>query len=348
MRWTAVALAVLVLASGCLASSSTEPAESMEDEARDAVTDRLEDPQLVQLWGIEPPSHARETGEELVTHLDDEAGDGQAPGWAYHFEGEGWEAIVLTAAEVGVIAEFYERHAEGEAPEQPLADRSVSSQAAAEALRANGSWPTMNTNTTVAWQLVQAEGGEDTDHEGPLWAAHVQKGITDPFDDGLVGVVDAQTGEVLEIGESEDGGFGPASPAGGGCDQDAASGQVTPTQELTATVQLEATGQITAEATRNAGVGELNVTLEGPNGTLWTTTFDGAGSAGRESSHDDQPAGEYTLTASTADGAHDVELQLRGEWGTGGTCPDVQVGPSATTHPAARWLVGPDTAPWTR
>ncbi len=337
MRSTAIALAVLVATAGCLSSARTDPADSMLDDARGAAADELDDPQLIRVWGIEPPIDAREDGDRLTVSLDGTPGDGQAPGWAYRFEGEQHAAVVLTASRGGVIASFFDRDVGDALAGTPIGDWSVSSEDAAAALAGNASWPTMDENTTVAWEL--APGGDPSPDGHPVWRAYAERGLPDPFgSDSIVGVVDATTGEVLDVGPSEDSFGEPGSPGQGGCQREEASGQVTPVEGVSVSARLEHTGSVRVEA-ESTGAGPLNVTLAKENGTVWAETFEVQGSASLDQREDELPAGEYTATASTGQGAHQVDLEITTRWGTGGFCPDFDVGPAAGLHPAGAWLI---------
>lgn len=328
MRLGAIILAGLLLTAGCLGATSTDASDDNLGTARDAASEFIDEPALVEMWGIEPPREARDNDTTVITHLDDDQGDGEAPGWGYRFIGPETEGIVLVAAEVGVIAEVYEDRDDDEL-DPPIRNASVESPEVAEILNDHPEWPSMQENTTVFWHLEH-----DAEEDRPIWTVEAGDGAELFFDERTRATVDASTGEVLEIERIEDG-FegGPATE--GGCSRETSSGQVTPTDDLSVETDLGGTGEVTVE-TEATGLGPLNVTLTGPNGTVWSTTYDVQGSASEEKTAEEVPPGTYEATASTEDGAFDVDLEIVAQWGFS-TCPDIDVGPTGG-GPTATWL----------
>lgn len=331
MRWQPILAAAVLLTAGCLGTTSTDTSDDHQDTARDAASAFMETPRLVGVWGVEPPSHARDNHSILVTHLDDGPGDGEAPGWGYRFVGPNSEGVVLVSSDVGVIAEYYEQRDVGDETQPPIRNASVTSEEVAETLREHEDWPAMDENTTVLWNLAQ-----DDEEDRPVWTVDAAKGPSIFFDERTRAVVDASTGEVLEVEDVQDGEVGPG-PGGGGCNRQSSSGQVTPMQDLSVEAELGGRGEVTVE-TEATGVGPLNVTLTGPNGTVWSETYDVQGPENDARSTEDLPPGTYEATASTDEGALDIELEIAAQWGFA-PCPDVEVDTPPGAGAVAGWLV---------
>lgn len=108
-----------------------------------------------------------------------------------------------------------------------------------------------------------------------------------------------------------------------GCSTNAVDGQLTPTRSLSVTSDAGADGasaHIAMDA-QGAGASGIHVTLERDGEEVWSNDA-GSGIAATNWRNSAQPlaAGEYTLTASTGDGAYDIqELRLQITWG-GGSC----------------------------
>lgn len=339
MRLGTIALAVLVVAAGCLGSPSTDTEEGQQDEAVDAASEHLDDPTLVGAWGVEPPIDARENDSRVMTHLDETPGDGRAPGWGYRFVDGDQQALVLVASDLGVIAEAYAPLEQEQRDEVASVEpATVTSEQAAEALRANASWPTMDENTTTLWVLEH-----DDERGGVVWSVRAEKGIPTLFGDGVHAFVDARSGEVLEV-ERVEGGFGSGGPSGGGCESESSSGRVTPATDVSADADLGGTGTVTVDVEAD-GAGTLNVTLAGPNGTVWSQTRQIQAMDSFQREAEDLPPGTYEATATTPQGVFDVSVQIVAQWGFS-PCPTIDVSGPPTADTVTSWLTR--TAPWNR
>lgn len=321
MRRLALGIACLVVTAGCLAASAqTESAMSLEETARDRADDELEDPRLVGLWGVETPEEVTGENSTLRVHLDDDPGDGNAAGWAFRFVGQQRTAIVVVGDEVGVIAEFYTDLDEDDDPPETLTWE-VDSEEAADTLKANETWPEMTPAHALSWGL-------EHDDNRTVWDVEAREVNLSGHDVEHHALVDAETGEILEIREEDEGfyvapdtsgGDERPSQAKGGCDRDADSGQVSPTDELEAQAELAEPGRI-AVSFNYGGAGPIDLTLSHEGDTVWEETITAAGGDNYEHTIDDLPAGDYTLTASTDAGAVSGTLEIAAQWGHGGAC----------------------------
>lgn len=108
-----------------------------------------------------------------------------------------------------------------------------------------------------------------------------------------------------------------------GCSTNAVDGRLAPSADLSVSGEAGADGasaQMTMEA-GGAGVGGIDLTLERDGEEVWSDdAAQGVTLTDWTNSAQQLPAGNYTLTASTDDGAYEVqELRLQVTWG-GGSC----------------------------
>lgn len=316
-------VALLVFA-GCLtAAAQTDSAMSLEEEARDRAEEKLEDPQLVGLWGIETPREVVSEDAELRVYLDDEPGDGKAAGWAYRFIGQERTGIVVVADQVGLVAEYWEDMGDS-APEErpPGLAWEIDSEEAADILAGNESWPQMTPSHAVSWDLQGA--GNET-----VWTIEATEVNVSGHSEDVHAHVDAETGEILAI--EHDAGALPMTPAAtasttsataagnGGCNQASNSGRVLPTQDVSADVELPEPGRIQLAVSYSAA-GPIDLELANEEETVWEDSVMAVGGGLSQESIHDLEEGDYTLTASSTTAAGNVQLDLTALWGNGGHC----------------------------
>jgi hypothetical protein len=334
-------LALALVTAGCLAAAtaSTESAESLQDQARDRADERLDDPELIGLWGIETPREVEEDNSSLRIYLDDEPGDGEAASWAYRFVGEERTAIIVVADTIGIVAEYVTPIDEDADPED-IPDEltwDVDSQEAADALAANESWPEMTDAHGLEWTL-------EHDDNTTVWGVEATNGTGAVMGvgDEVEAIVDAESGEVLEVerdNQDYDPDYDNEPPESNrtrperGCDANQNSGQITPANDLEAgPVDLEQRGTV-AVTVSYEGAGPLDVAIVDEGGDEVyedSTTMTGTGTYDAEI--DGLPADDYELVTSTSSGSANVDLQIRAYWGGGGQeCPEpFAPGPSSS------------------
>lgn len=346
MKWKAAVVTLMVLTSGCIfAGAATQPAEDLQDDAEDAVEQHATDANLVEVWGVEPPTKVEHEDARLLIHLDEEPGDGNAPGWGFLFVGEGRSSAILTASGLGVLAEYSEDTEDWHEERTPLADWSVTSTEAASILQGNETWPEMQDDTMVVWRLTmqQIDEGEDLK---PVWMAAVAPIVPDSTE--AHALVDANTGEIIAVGTSEDEYHAPTQPPAdvmeGGCDAESDSGQITPISELEATIEMEERGSLRIDASAfGSGQLELTVTEDGEEVYAWdkTALVGGTQFSDQLGSVDE---GTYEATLSTPAGTFDGDLHLTGQWGDE-ACPYVQEEATAIT-PTVEGLLTDTASPY--
>ncbi len=302
MRWAVLAVASMMVLAGCIAGNlDAGGAVDQLNTARDVAEDHVTNPELIEVWGIEPLHRLAEDDEngerefELILHADSEPGDGNAPLWTYHFRGQEGHVIVVVGAQIGVLAEYYEadpmlsggweadedqdeatdEHEEHDGHEMSIEehypevidDWRIDAPQAAALLNANATWPSMTEDTSVAWHLHMYNGT-------PYWEV---VSMPADFSDGNAtmghAVIDAAEGEIIQLHATEgfdDFGFGfdgeaPESPERhdleGGCDQDSAGGLMASTGSYYATIELEEDGGWLELDARWNGAGPVNFEL---------------------------------------------------------------------------------------
>ncbi len=328
MKLEAATLVLLVVVSGCIfAGAATQPAEDLQSNAENAVASHVDDPDLVEVWGVEPPLEVKEDDKHLILHLNEEPGDGNAPGWGFLFIGEERSSAILTASGIGVLAEYSQDTRHGDEEMTPLEPWSVSSDEAATMLQNNETWPPMANDALVVWRLSMLPVDESEDPT-PVWMVHANALESGEKAQALV---DANTGEIITI-ETSQTSYGPSAPSsppegqGGGCDVDSDTGQVTPINDLSSTVSVEDAGDLHVSAS-GFGAGEFVVTLEDQDGERileWSDTF--VGNNGVENTVG-VPEGTYEATVSTPAGSFSGDLFLAAQWGDAACPSEVQYGP---------------------
>jgi hypothetical protein len=306
-----LALLLTALLAGCAGA----PGETMS--ARDGLGDAEdaagkwaegEDLHLIGIAAVEPfkrinwtyDGDGDEESGEVVTHLDGSPGDGKAPAWAYGFLAGGRCIGVVLAAGLGVLAEGYES-CDGS---DTVGDWEVDSDEAVDLLRERPEWTDLGPSASFFWAL-EADEGQAT------WSVFGEN------QDGqaLMAVVDAESGDILEIESGEgggddfgffDAGSGPgASPGGSGSDEDQDSAMtLTPGQSLTAEVELGGVGALVLDLSARATLQGMSLVVEGPNGVVDEDSVGGVvGNEYQEQrAYADLPPGLYTVTL-TAEGA---------------------------------------------
>lgn len=337
MRWMVLGMACLVALSGCLmASAQTESAMSLEEDARDRADEKLQDPDLVGLWGIETPYEVTSNESELKVYLDETPGDGEAASWAYAFLGQERGGIVVVADEIGVVAEYWEDiDVEEEDRPESLAWQ-LDSEAAAALLAENDSWPAMTDAHALSWELEHEDNTT-------VWDVHTQEISFDEETRSYHAVVDAETAEILAIDE---GSTSSETPPGGveedtesasyerGCNQQDASGTVTPVDDVaTDPVDLEHPGMLALTVSYN-GAGPLEIEVLDDDGqTVFEDSTTMVGSGSYDETIQGVGEGEYTLTASTGSGSGTASSEITAVWGGGFDQCEQTYGPTSEAGP---------------
>lgn len=308
----AATLTVTAVAAGCLGGSApTATARDLVDDARDAAGERVGEPTLVSVNGLEPFRHVppEDPGDdaEVWLHLDEDNTNGEAPGWFYEFRDGSIRYGVAVYANGEVLAESRERGVED--PVEALDGWEVDSPDVARGLADHPDWPEPRENETVGWELSMVDGE-------PLWRVSRSEGV---FGGGRTALVHAGNGTVLAV--REDPGFGPGD--GGGPDREhdesRETGTVSPTDDVEARLEVEGpgrvegileadasqlqtgTGSVTFELLRDEEV-QRSTTVEDPGPGTWNLTVENAS------------PGEWTGRASSSDDIRDVTVVVRGNW----------------------------------
>lgn len=350
MRRLTLGVAAMLLFAGCLAASAqTESAMTLKDQAQDRADEKFDNPRLIGLWGVETPRHVESNDSELRVHLDDEPGDGNAAGWAFMYLGEQRMGIIVVADQIGVVAEYYEDIEDvddNESQERPQAlSWQVDSPEAAEILKANETWPTMTDAHAVSWEL-------ERDDNRTIWDVGASEVNLSGPDTDYNALVDAETGEILEVEKEEPYSFGPSMgteseaepPQGseeyGGCNEAQGSGQVTPLSSVeTDPASLPEEGRVHVSVSYS-GAGSLDLALQESESdeTVWDDSVTMAGGDTYDVMVEDLDSGDYSLEASTGAGSGNVALEIQAMWGSGGQCQwDMDYGPG-TPGSVSGWI----------
>lgn len=321
MRWMALGMACVLVLSGCLmASGQTESAMGLEDEARDRAEEKLENPELVGLWGVETPREVTSNESELRIYLDEQPGDGEATSWAYAFLGEKRGGIVVVADEIGVLGEYWEDTDLEDDDRPPGLSWQVDSGEVASILAANETWPEMTDAHALSWELEHEDNATQ-------WRVHTEEISFDEETRAYTAHVDAETGELLDVRSGSTGTTGTVEPVEEdvessdyerGCDQESASAALTPGDEVTTDeVELEAHGTL-ALSVSYTGAGPLDVQVHDEDGEpVFEDSTTMVGSNSYDRTIEGASEGEYTLTAGTGSGSASVDAQLTAVWGGG-------------------------------
>lgn len=348
---------VAALSAGCIgAPGKTMTARDGLEDARSAAEEWAEgrDLDLLGIMAVEPFKHVQSTDEngevdaEFVTHLDGDPGDGNAPGWVYgFFDGERC-IVVLLAAGLGVLAEGYETCVEvfdvevgdevGDGAEggedgsagddrgpDVVGDWSFDSNEVAEILADREEWPDLGDDGTYFWGLFPEDGKT-------LWVV----GGTGEDGESVQAVVDASTGEVIEVQHSPAGGFGffgidePVEAGAPGADEEggytlvedeAHATVVAPGRLAAAEVQLEGRGgYLVVDASVMMGVngvGMVRAVLSGPDGEIQSEAMPNLNGGSVHFEVYDLPPGRYSLTVHSNNvgaAAVQVDAYLSGAW----------------------------------
>lgn len=312
------ASALALLLAGCIGGAPTGTAQGLLDDARDAAGERVDDPALVRVTGLEPFRHeVEEHGgerEEFWLHLDDDNADGQAPGWLYTFRDGTTLYRVAVYASGEVLGEALEADPEEREPDEPgtpIQGWEVDTDEVAQALADHPDWPEPRENDTVRWSLSMSDGE-------PLWRVSNDEGLFFSSNERRA-LVHAGNGTVLAV-EERDRGFGaPDDEPRREFDEDRASGTVTPSDDVEASIEVEGPGRVAAvlEAEASglgAGAGSVTFELLRDEEVERSTTLEESGSATRNLTVENAGPGDWTARASTSDDVRDVTVVVRGNW----------------------------------
>lgn len=341
MRWSVLTLAGLLVTAGCLAGGADQAgAKDQLSTAEEQADEKLTDPTLVEVWGIEPLHRSADQDHELVVNADGNPGDGNAPAWGYRFADDQAQMTVIVASGIGVLAHHWENETAEDAT--PIERWEVDADEAADQLEDNETWPGVQENQTVGWNLEMRNGT-------PIWDVVVHQGVFGWGDPVVTAEVDAETGEVLAVHEGrwahDHGGYDPGydgnhssgygasyGPGFGQCDQDEDRGNLATGQEpLQAEVTLPEPGRIQLDIDHGTLVGQATITLAQDGEEIWQETIPETPGVERGSfseTFEDVAPGTYTATLGPADSAsvgHDEELELTAIWDDG-ECLDIDVG----------------------
>lgn len=341
MRLEALGVAALLLLSGCIAASgNTESAENLASTATDRSEERLQAGALVAAWAVEPPRHVEGDGNRLDIYLDDEPGDGDAPGWAFAYVNATEGGIVVVGDAVGVIAEFWHTFEGDEAEEvreeaPAIEGWTVDSREAAQILADDDRWPEIGDSWGVAWQLKQGE-------RGPIWHVEASNVTFEGGGEEVEAVVSASNGTILGIERVRErpvpGGVeGP--DASGGCVVADADGRVTTVTDIEAEFELPHDGRLRLQVDYG-GAGPLDLRLlEDGEDEVWSETVTAAGGGTIDAHLQGLEAEDYVVEASTPAGVIDVSIHAIAAWGSG--CSEEQAppqGPMTGLRPAVSYV----------
>lgn len=299
MRTLLAVLMALALTglSGCLAGDGTITAKDGLGPASDAAQDLVDaTPRLIGVASFEPFREyiVDEPDEDLEVHLylDDDPGDGLAPGWVYLFTAGDDMVAIGYASGLGVLFTVREG-GNDDASEAAITGWNTDSDDAARALKEHPEWPTPDDSSTLFWELVQ-EG------DCPIWTVE-QEQMSDPGSSNFTTArVDGCTGEVLDVSQGDRGLRCVEGTSFGG-------GTATPLSEAGSYwVTLEAPGTVQYSVDYHLGAGLAHWTLTGPEGVVAEGTSDA------DDVLEGLPAGEYTLTIDAAPGVWQVDVSLTG------------------------------------
>ncbi len=283
MRLPIIVLAAFlgVALSGCVGGVGTITAKdgvSAAREAAEALDEVTGSAVLIGVTSLEPFSevHDEDDDAHVYFHLDDNPGDGVAPGWLYEFAvGDAYVAIAY-ASGLGVLAEVVDGG--GFEDEEPPAIEGwdVDSDDVADILAGEEEWPEPTDATAVAWVLHPGE-------ECPVWSV---ESIDLETEEWVVAAVDACNGDVLEIGEPSHGFSCGFSYSGGSSSVLLPLVLGGPSPSVTNNFE---DAFIHYEVDVGTGVGDVTWELHGPDGLIAEGTGDVDGT------HEMAPVGEYTL-----------------------------------------------------
>lgn len=288
-------IVVAMLAAGCIgaAGEGTVPAGDLLATARQAAAERIDDPELVRVEGVEPPRRVETEEQTIVIHEDPVPGDGKAPGWVYTFEDAGRTVTVALRADGEIVAESVD---DDPGPTEPLGDWSLGTDEAAEAVFEHPNVSEPGQEVVVRWTLT---GGDE-----PVWKAALS--TPGSFDEQSV-VVDARDGEVIEVEGCRD-----ADTMDGGMASRGTSGTVTPASETEVEIELSHTGAIDASWDLQGGFGEATAELLHDGTVVETETMSGGG--GHTVGLSEAEPGRYVARLTTEEGAHDASIELSATW----------------------------------
>lgn len=284
-----------MLAAGCIgaAGARTAPAEALLSTARQAAAERIDDPKLVQVEGVEPPHRIETDDQMLVVHEDPEPGDGHAPGWSYTFLGRERAARVAVRDGGEIVAEAVDA-SPGDL--EPLGDWSLDSDGAADAIVRHPNVSEVGEDVIVEWTLA---GGAE-----PVWEATLASA-------GSISqqeiVVDARSAEVLGVSGCRD-----ATDRSGSGVSYHAEGPVAPGSEMDVSLDLEHRGEINVTWMLEEGLGEVTVELLHDGDIVHRTTMTRLGTVTKGFAEMDP--GSYTARMRADAAVRLGEIELSGSW----------------------------------
>lgn len=303
---------LLVPLSGCIAGVGTMSAQSGLDQAIDHAEGLLDEgvaPVLVGVASIEPFQHYLEQdGDdeyEINTYADATQGDGKIPGWAYAFCVGDDVVVVFLAAGLGPLADYRETREcdEDDVQDYAIEGWEVDSDEAADILAERDDWPEPREDTVTLWTLAQMPDGEGSTQ--PFWAVETE---TLGGDDYAYALVNANTGEVVAIGDDypDFGGDIYFAQTSGSCaigsgSASSSTGLVPMVgNEVILNIDLPAEGDISFYVETARQLGDVTVTVEGPDGAVYSDVITAEAFGGDRISEDLEglPAGDYLLRIS--------------------------------------------------
>lgn len=295
MQGRALVLVAAMLAAGCVGAlaDGTVPAGELLSTAWQAAAERIDDPELVRVEGVEPPHRVETDDQTLVVHEDPRPGDGQAPAWTYTFLGRERAATVAVRDDGEIVAEVVDASPQGL---EPLEDWSLDSDEAAEAIVAHPGVSEPGEDVIVEWRL--AGGG------APVWEAALHT----PASLGRQKIVlDARDGEVIEVEGCRD-----ADSRRGEGSIGNTSGPLTPAFDMSVDIDLPHPGWVNVSWSLHGGIDEATAELLHDGTVIREETMAGVG--GRSVKVAEADPGTYDARLTTEDGVHDAEIGISAAW----------------------------------
>lgn len=337
----ALLVCACLVSAGCIGNARAGTAMETREEA-DEQAERFAGPdaELIEVTAAEMNTTDLEDSESdtedaMLSRTDERIGDGEAPAWMYTYQTSELTYRVTVAHDGTVLANETSNETDPDAT--PIGEWSVSSEEAAEIVDENNDTWTTDADGFGFYALER-----DNETEDPIW------GLAQfTPDHAILAAVNASTGEFLgahpfsldfDFGWSWSWGWGGGWGGGwsGGYGWSDGSSEDAPPQEggtfedrVTLAddtheheFEIEAPGHPRLGVgfqPQAPGAGDLNVTVEGPDGELGS--FESATSTGPESHGKwwgSPEAGDYTITVELTDGAergYTIDWCAEGEQG---------------------------------
>lgn len=325
-RMEALALAAMLVTTGCIgAMAQGDPAKEHRSTADEEAYVQDPNAELVSVSGMEM-NESWDEGEDHdgswwsanVSLQDERIGDGGAPVWTYEYQTDN-ETITVVVNEDGEIV-HKEREEGADEDAAAIEDWQVSSIEAVDIIQDNNDSWTVGDDGMAFYNLERDDEDADpvwtmaelVEDEGFMWArvnattgAYLGAGTFD-FDFGWSGSGNGSSGwgGGWSSGWSEENRSDGAYAEGGSF-----SGQVSvsdDTNEHAFSLAFDDHEDLRIQLRpESPGTGNLNVTVEGPEGQLGgiqTESQPGTDDDTYEKSWDDPAEGDYTITVQLADG----------------------------------------------